>query len=85
MAPLILRLMILEVGSAMQDRAIVDELEVARLEHHLEVLKMPDVQQRFRALNVEPDGRTPTETNAFIKDEARRWGDVIRANNIMAE
>ena len=85
MAPLILRLMILEVGSAMQDRAVVDELEVARLEHHLEVLKMPDVQQRFRALNVEPDGRTPTETNAFIKDEARRWGDVIRANNIMAE
>jgi tripartite-type tricarboxylate transporter receptor subunit TctC len=85
MAPLILRRMILEVGSAMQDRAVVDELEVARLEHHLEVLKMPDVQQRFRALNVEPDGRTPTETNAFIKDEARRWGDVIRANNIMAE
>jgi tripartite-type tricarboxylate transporter receptor subunit TctC len=51
----------------------------------IEVLKMPDVQQRFRALNVEPDGRTPAETKAFIKDEARRWGEVIRANNIMAE
>ena len=51
----------------------------------IEVLKMPDVQQRFRALNVEPDGRTPAETDAFIKDEARRWGEVIRANNIMAE
>ena len=51
----------------------------------IEVLKMPDVQQRFRALNVEPDGRTPAETNAFIKDEARRWGEVIRANNITAE
>src|SRR5262249_32163865 len=36
MAPLILRLMILEVSSAMQDRAVVDELEVARLEHHLQ-------------------------------------------------
>ena len=35
----------------------------------IEVLKMPDVQQRFRALNVEPDGRTPVETAAFIKDE----------------
>jgi tripartite-type tricarboxylate transporter receptor subunit TctC len=46
---------------------------------------MPDVQQRFRALNVEPDGSTPAETAAFIKDEARRWGEVIRANNIMAE
>jgi tripartite-type tricarboxylate transporter receptor subunit TctC len=51
----------------------------------IEVLKMPDVQQRFRALNVEPDGRAPAETAAFIKGEARRWGEVIRANNIMAE
>jgi tripartite-type tricarboxylate transporter receptor subunit TctC len=51
----------------------------------IEVLKLPDVQQRFRALNVEPDDRTPAETAAFIKDEVRRWGEVIRANNIMAE
>jgi tripartite-type tricarboxylate transporter receptor subunit TctC len=51
----------------------------------IEVLKMSDVQQRFRALHVEPDGRTPAETAAFIKDEVRRWGEVIRANNIMAE
>jgi tripartite-type tricarboxylate transporter receptor subunit TctC len=51
----------------------------------IEVLKMPDVQQRFRALSVEPDGSTPAETAAFIKDEVRRWGEVIRANHIMAE
>ena len=51
----------------------------------IEVLKMPDVQQRFRALNVEPDGGTPAETAAFIKDEVRRWGEVIRANNIVME
>jgi len=51
----------------------------------IEVLHMPDVQQRFRALNVEPDGGTPAETGAFIKDEARRWGEVIRANNIMLQ
>jgi len=49
------------------------------------VLKMPDVQQKFRALNVEPDGRTPAETAAFIKDEVQRWGQVIRANNIVLE
>jgi tripartite-type tricarboxylate transporter receptor subunit TctC len=49
----------------------------------IEVLKMPDVQKRFRALNVEPDGRTPAESAAFIKDEVRRWGEVIRANNIV--
>jgi tripartite-type tricarboxylate transporter receptor subunit TctC len=46
---------------------------------------MPDVQQRFRTLNVEPDGSTPAETAAFIKSEVRRWGEVIRANHIMAE
>jgi tripartite-type tricarboxylate transporter receptor subunit TctC len=51
----------------------------------IEVLKMPDVQQRIRTLNVEPDGRSPAEMAAFIKDEARRWGEVIRANNITAE
>jgi tripartite-type tricarboxylate transporter receptor subunit TctC len=51
----------------------------------IEVLKMPDVQQRFRALNVEPDGSTPAETAAFIKEEIRRWGEVIRANNIKME
>jgi len=51
----------------------------------IEVLKMPDVQQKFRALNVEPDGRTPAETAAFIKDEVQRWGQVIRANNIVLE
>lgn len=51
----------------------------------IEVLKMPDVQQRFRAINVEPDGQPAAETAAFIKDEARRWGEVIRANNITAE
>src|SRR5262245_4969987 len=51
----------------------------------IEVLKMPDVQQRFRKLNVEPDGSTPAETAAFIKNEVQRWGEVIRANHIMAE
>jgi tripartite-type tricarboxylate transporter receptor subunit TctC len=51
----------------------------------IEVLKMPEVQQRFRALNVEPDGRAPAETAAFIKEEVRRWGEVIRANKIVLE
>jgi tripartite-type tricarboxylate transporter receptor subunit TctC len=51
----------------------------------IEALKMPDVQQKFRALNIEPDGRTPAETAAFIKDEVQRWGEVIRANKIVVE
>jgi tripartite-type tricarboxylate transporter receptor subunit TctC len=50
-----------------------------------EVLKMPDVQQKFRALSVEPVGGTPAETAAFIKSEAQRWGEVIRQNHIVVE
>jgi tripartite-type tricarboxylate transporter receptor subunit TctC len=51
----------------------------------IEVLKMPDVQAKYRALSVEPGGGTPAETAAFIKGEAARWGDVIKKNNIVIE
>jgi tripartite-type tricarboxylate transporter receptor subunit TctC len=51
----------------------------------IEVLKMPEVQQKFRALNVEPVGNRPAEMAAFVKDEVQRWGEVIRKNNIVGE
>jgi tripartite-type tricarboxylate transporter receptor subunit TctC len=51
----------------------------------IEALKMPDVQQRFRALNVEPVGNRPAEMTAFVKEEIQRWGEVIRKNNIVGE
>ena len=51
----------------------------------VETLKMPDVQQKFRALNVEPGGGSPAVTAAFIREEMQRWGDVIRKNNIVGE
>ena len=50
-----------------------------------DVLKMPDVQAKFRNVSVEPVGGTPAETAAFIKDEAARWGEVIRKNNIVVD
>ncbi len=46
---------------------------------------MPDVQQRFRALNVEPVGNSPAEMAAYIKEDSQRWGEVIRTNNIVSE
>jgi tripartite-type tricarboxylate transporter receptor subunit TctC len=51
----------------------------------IDVLKMPDVQQKFRALNVEPVGNTPAEMAAFVKEESHRWGEVIRKNHIVGE
>jgi tripartite-type tricarboxylate transporter receptor subunit TctC len=51
----------------------------------IEVIKLPDVQARIRAIYYEPVGGTPAEMAAFIKEEAQRWGDVIRANNIVVD
>lgn len=50
-----------------------------------ETLKMPDVQQKFRAIGVEPVGGTPAETAAFIKSEGARWGDVIRKTGVVVD
>jgi tripartite-type tricarboxylate transporter receptor subunit TctC len=51
----------------------------------IEVIKMPDVQARFRAASVEPIGSSPAEMAAFIKEEAQRWGEVIKKNNIVVD
>jgi tripartite-type tricarboxylate transporter receptor subunit TctC len=62
-----------KMSAALQQRLAAD---------FIEVLKMPDVQQKFRNVGIEPVAGTPAETAAFFKDEARRWGEVIKANNI---
>jgi len=51
----------------------------------VEVIKMPDVQARFRTASVEPIGSSPAEMAAFIKEEAQRWGEVIKKNNIVVD
>jgi tripartite-type tricarboxylate transporter receptor subunit TctC len=61
--------------------AVQNEIAAAAVE----VLKMPDVQAKFRALSVEPVPATPAETAAFIKEEARRWGDIIRQTGVVVE
>ena len=50
-----------------------------------EVLKMPDVQEKFRNVSVEPVGGTPTVTAAFIKAEAARWGEVIQKTGVVVD
>ncbi len=47
-----------------------------------EVLKMPDVRQKFAALGVAPVGNSPQEFSAMILAESKKWGDIIRAANI---
>jgi tripartite-type tricarboxylate transporter receptor subunit TctC len=49
------------------------------------VLKMPHVQEKFRAVGVEPVGGSPADMATFVKEENARWGDVIRKNNIVMD
>ncbi len=51
----------------------------------IEIIKTPDVQARFRAASVEPIGGSPAEMSAFIKEEAQRWGEVIKKNRIVVD
>jgi tripartite-type tricarboxylate transporter receptor subunit TctC len=47
-----------------------------------EVLRMPDVQQSFRRLGLEPAGTTPQEFGAFLGSEIAKWTKVIEAANV---
>jgi tripartite-type tricarboxylate transporter receptor subunit TctC len=51
----------------------------------IDALGRDDVKARIRAIQMEPLGGSPAEAAAFIADEARRWGDVIRKNNIVVD
>jgi len=50
-----------------------------------DVLKLPDVQTKYRSLGAEPAGTTPAETATFIAAETARWREVIAKNNIRIE
>jgi tripartite-type tricarboxylate transporter receptor subunit TctC len=45
-------------------------------------MKDPDLLARFQTLNLRPGGGTPAEMAAFLKEETKKWGDVIRAAGI---
>lgn len=48
-------------------------------------LAAPDVKERLDALGAEPSGITPQEFAVVLRDDAKRWAEVIRAANIKAE
>jgi tripartite-type tricarboxylate transporter receptor subunit TctC len=45
----------------------------------------PVLLQRFKELSVSPGGGSPAEIAAFIKEETRRWGEVIHEAGIQPE
>ena len=50
-----------------------------------EALRNPDVLRRLSELSADPLGLTPAETAAFMKQEAERWGAVIRSAGVKLE
>ena len=48
-------------------------------------LKQPEMRAKFLELGAEPQGGTPAQTAAFIKDEEARWRAVIKSANVTLE
>ena len=50
-----------------------------------EVVREPEVAKRLTDLSMVPKGSTPAELATFIKEEAERWGNVIRISGAKAQ
>src|SRR5665647_668655 len=49
-----------------------------------EVLRNPELQAHFAALNLQAVGGTPAEATAFIRQETKVWGEVIKEAGVPA-
>lgn len=50
-----------------------------------EIIRLPDVHQRMVDAGDGTFDTTPAQMAAFLKEESRRWGDLIKAAGIKAE
>lgn len=46
------------------------------------VLKEPDLVARYKTLHLLPGSGDVAQTRAFIQEDTRRWGEVIRAAKV---
>jgi len=51
----------------------------------IDALNAPDVRARLATLSTQPAETTPAQAAEFIKADARRWADVIRAAGVTAD
>ena len=59
---------------------------VARLgKEIMNIVKRPDVRERFIEIGIEPVGNSPAEFTAFLKNEVSKWEKVIRTANVKIE
>jgi tripartite-type tricarboxylate transporter receptor subunit TctC len=50
-----------------------------------EVLKDPEVRKQLIDAGLLPHSSSPQEFAAYIKQDAGKWGDVVKKNNIKVE
>jgi tripartite-type tricarboxylate transporter receptor subunit TctC len=50
-----------------------------------EAIRLPEVRKRFADLSAEPVGSEPDAMARFMREEAARWGDVIRTADVKLE
>jgi tripartite-type tricarboxylate transporter receptor subunit TctC len=50
-----------------------------------DVIRAPETRKQFEELNLLPAGGSPTEMAKFVKEETRRWTEVIRRAGIQPE
>jgi tripartite-type tricarboxylate transporter receptor subunit TctC len=66
------------MAPARTPRPIID-----RLQRELaEVLKDPEVRNRYATLGIEPVGNTPEQFAAQIRADLARWGEVVKTAGI---
>jgi tripartite-type tricarboxylate transporter receptor subunit TctC len=66
------------VAPAGTPRPSVDRLNAVLMAY----LQRPDVQDRLNGIAIEPLTSTPEQMSAFVVDEIRRWGRVVREAGI---
>ncbi|HZM34784.1 MAG TPA: tripartite tricarboxylate transporter substrate binding protein [Burkholderiales bacterium] len=66
------------VAPAGTPKAIIDRLNAETRA----ALALPDVRERAIASGTEPATTTPEEFAAYIREETKKWGEVVKAGNI---
>jgi tripartite-type tricarboxylate transporter receptor subunit TctC len=62
-------------------REIVDRLQ----REAAKALADPELKERYAALGLKPDGTTPEQLGALVREQLARYGKAIKDNNIQAE
>jgi tripartite-type tricarboxylate transporter receptor subunit TctC len=50
-----------------------------------EAIRLPEVRKRFEEMSAEPVGSDPDVMMRFMREEAARWGEVIRSADVKLE